>query len=184
MQATARRLSVVSATSTPRRRLIRGVRLTSTPTLMADFAWPTDDTEAAVLARELFIAEHVAGYRYWLQHGSDLLTQPQPETPYVRKWSDVAKKDRAYREVFQTLTPEQREAVVRLLDDCVRGAVFGALCTLDQFPRGDAEVSISDGVCGAGTRRFRIAPTRVELHDDFISALSGPPASADSQAKT
>ena len=150
---------------------------------MADFAWPTDDSEAAVLARQIFISEHVAGYRYWIEYGSDLLTQPEPKTPYLRKWSDAAKKDRAYRDIFQSLSPEQREAVIRLLDDCVRGALFGALCTLDQFPGGDVEVRISDGVCGSGSRHFHIAPTGVELHDDYIAALASPSASSDSQTE-
>jgi hypothetical protein len=146
---------------------------------MPDFTWPTDDTEAAILARSMFIDECVHGYRYWLEHADDLLTQPRPKTPYIRKWSDAAKKDRAYRDVFQTLTTEQRDSVLRLLDDCIRGAVFGTLCTLDQFPHGEAEVAVADGVCGSGTRKFPIAPTKVELHDDFIAAVttsSSPPS--------
>ena len=86
--------------------------------------------------------------------------------------------------MFQTLTAEQREAVLCLLDDCVRGAVFGTLCTLDQFPHGEAEISVADGVCGSGTRKFPIAPTQVELHNDFIAALDISSASSDPSASS
>ena len=48
MQAAARRLSVVSATSTPRRRLSRSVRLTNVrPTNMNMIAYSTSDTSRA-----------------------------------------------------------------------------------------------------------------------------------------
>lgn len=60
-----------------------------------------------------------------------------------------------------------------LLEHCVRSAVFSTVCTLDQFPHGEAEIFIWDGVCGEGTRRFQISPDNVDLHDDFAAALPG-----------
>lgn len=55
------------------------------------FSWPEDADECAALARSMFISESVSNVRYWLDWGSDFLTHPQPATPHVRGWSDVAK---------------------------------------------------------------------------------------------
>ena len=83
----------------------------------------------------------------------------------------VAKQDKAYREVLATLTDVQKAKVIELLDHCIRGAVFSTLVTLDQFPHGEAEVFVWDGVCGEGKRRFQIAPNHLDLHDDFMAAF-------------
>ena len=50
MQATARRLSVVLATSCARRRLIRGVRLTSTPLAMSRFMKKSTGVAVALIS--------------------------------------------------------------------------------------------------------------------------------------
>ena len=138
---------------------------------MSDFTWPADETEATSLARELFINASVEQYRYWLERASDLVTCPHPKTPFERQWSDVAKQDRMFREIFQTFTEQQRAAVLRLLDDSIRGAVFSTLCTLDQFPQGEVEITVVDGL-----RRFQITPAEMELHDDFMDAALAQPA--------
>ncbi len=120
----------------------------------------------------MFLAECVSNARYWLDWGSHFLTHSEPDTPFVRSWSSVAKEDRAFRDAFAAFNEQQRNKVIELLRRCVRGAVFSSLCTLDQFPNGEAEILIHDGVCGSGTRTFRIAPTDTDLHDDFTAALS------------
>ncbi len=140
------------------------------------FSWPDDADECAVLARSMFISECASNARYWLDWGSHFLTHSQPDTPHVRSWSAVAKEDRAFREVFAMLTEQQRAKVIELLQRCVSGAVFSTLCTLDQFPHGEAEVHVRDGVCGSGSRSFRIAPTDTDLHDDFTAAFAAPPS--------
>jgi hypothetical protein len=118
----------------------------------------------------MLIEECIAKFRHWVEFGSDRLTHPKPAEPYVRPHSDSAKRDRAYREAFSTLSESQRAKVIELLKQCVEGAVFGTLCTLDQFPHGEAEVFVRDGVCGAGERSFRI-DTDVEFHEDFSAAV-------------
>jgi hypothetical protein len=100
------------------------------------------------------------------------VTHPQPDKPYVRSWNAVAKEDRAFRETFSTLNDQQREKVLELLRRCIDGAVFSTLVTLDQFPHGEAEVFVREGVCGEGSRSFRIAPTDSDLHDDYAAAFS------------
>jgi hypothetical protein len=74
------------------------------------------------------------------------------------------------------LTEQQRAKVIELLQRCVGGAVFSTLCTLDQFPHGEAEIFVRDGVCDSGIRTFRIAPTDTDLHDDFTAAFAAPPS--------
>jgi hypothetical protein len=138
------------------------------------FSWPEDADECDSLARSMFVSECASHARYWLDWGAHFLKYPQPETPFVRSWSAVAKEDRAFREVFATLTEQQRVKIIELLQRCVRGTVFSTLCTLDQFPHGEAEISVREGVGGDGPRSFRIAPSKTELHDDFTAALAAP----------
>jgi hypothetical protein len=137
----------------------------------AEFRWPDGDAECATLARSLFVNACVEVARHWTAFGTGLVTKPKPDQPFVREWNEAAKRDRAYREAFATLTETQRGKVLELLEQCVRGAVFSTLCTLDQFPHGEAEVWVQDGVGGEGRRRFSIAPTAVELHDEFGAAM-------------
>jgi hypothetical protein len=131
----------------------------------------------------LLVGECVEMARYWIAYGSELVTNPAPDKPFVREWSEVAKQDRTYRAAFVTLTEPQRAQVLALLDQCVRGAVFSTLCVLDQFPHGEAEVAVWDGVCGKGTRRFPVAPTGVELHDEFAAAMQRPPGGGSPDAE-
>ena len=135
------------------------------------FAWPADEAECQQVGRALLLRDAVSHVAYWTDYARDFLYQPQPKEPYQRSWSDVAKKDKAYRETFATLTDAQRESVLRLLDECIRGSVFATLCTFDQFPHGEGEIRVRDGVCGEGRRTFTIAPTELELHDEFTQIL-------------
>jgi hypothetical protein len=144
----------------------------------SEFHWPEDESECAAVARSLFINACVETARYWQSYGAHFVTHDQPEKPFVRPSSEVAKQDQAYREVFATLTDTQKAKVVELIENCIRGAVFSTVCNLDQFPHGEAEIFIWDGVRGEGKRRFRIAPENVDLHDDFMVAFqSSKPAS-------
>ena len=79
---------------------------------------------------------------YWYGYARDLVVNAQPPEPYVRAWSEVAKKDRAYREAFATLNDEQREAVLRLVRNVVEGTMFSALVTLDQFAHANVVVEL------------------------------------------
>ncbi len=143
------------------------------------FSWPDDVEQCATLARSLFIERCVSDARYWIDWSADFLTRPEPAVPFERNWSDVAKEDRAFRDVFVTLTEAQRAKVLELLNRCIHGAVFSTLCALDQFPHGEAEIRVRDGVCGKGTRSFPIAPTKRDLHDDFMTAFLAKPPAAD-----
>lgn len=141
------------------------------------FHWPDDDSEGAAVARSLFITACVETARYWHAYGAHFVNHSHPDKPFIRPWSEIAKQDKAYREVFATLSDVQKAKVIELIEHCVRGAVFSTVTTLDQFPHGEAEIFIWDGVCGEGKRRFRIAPENADLHDDFVAAFqaSKPP---------
>src|SRR6476619_7044612 len=115
-----------------------------------EFSWPADEADCQRVGRDLLLREAVSHVRYWNDYASDFLNQRQPKEPYQRSWSAVAKKDKAYREMFATLNQDQREMVVQLLSECIKGAVFSTLCTFDQFPHGEAEIRVRDGVCGEG----------------------------------
>jgi hypothetical protein len=137
----------------------------------AEFHWPDDENEGAAVARSLFITACVETARYWQSYGAHFVTHSQPDKRFIRPGSAIAKQDKAYREVFATLTDVQKAKVIELLEHCVRGAVFSTVTTLDQFPHGEAEIFIWDGVRGEGKRRFRIAPENTDLHDDFMAAF-------------
>ena len=136
-----------------------------------EFSWPANESECQEVGRAILLREAVRHVRYWTDYARDFLYEAQPKEPYQRSWSEVAKKDKAYREMFATLTGAQRETVMRLLAECVSGSVFATLCTFDQFPHGEAEIRVRDGVCGEGSRTFTIAPTDLELHDEFTQLL-------------
>ena len=135
------------------------------------FAWPADESECARVGRALLLEKAVSDVHYWTDYARDFVYEPEAKEPHRRSWSEVAKKDKAYREMFATLSDAQRETVLRLLQECVRGSVFATLCTFDQFPHGEAEIRVRDGVCGEGSRTFTIAPTGLELHDEFTQML-------------
>jgi hypothetical protein len=137
---------------------------------VAEFHWPEDDEECAVVARALFINACVHAARYWHSYGAHFVIHAQPDKPFIRPWNAIAKQDKAYREVFSTLTDSQKAKVIELLEHCVKGAVFSTVCEMDQFPHGEVEIFIWDGACDEGKRRFRIAPGKEDLHDDFTAA--------------
>jgi hypothetical protein len=137
----------------------------------AEFTWPANEAKCQQVGRSILLRQAVSHVQYWTDYARDFLHEPQPKEPYQRSWSEVAKKDRAYREMFATLTDAQRETVFRLLSECVTGSVFSTLCTFDQFPHGEAEIRVRDGVCGEGSRTFTIAPTDLELHEEFTQLL-------------
>ena len=68
----------------------------------SQFAWPADESECARVGRALLLEEAVSHVHYWTDYARDFLSEPQPKEPHRRSWSDVAKKDKAYREMFAT----------------------------------------------------------------------------------
>jgi hypothetical protein len=102
--------------------------------------WPADSASKIDVAQTLLGIHFVANSDYWFGYAKDLISNPEPETPYIRPWSAVAKKDRAYREAFATLNEAQRDAVLRLVRNVVDGATFSALVKLDQFPHANIVV--------------------------------------------
>src|SRR5207344_1388289 len=131
------------------------------------FQWPTEPGEAVEVARAILIAEYVAHSRYWADYGRDLVVNPTPEQKFERPWSARAKEDKTFRDLFSSLTEEQKGTVVDLLERCVSGAVFSCLVTLDQFPHGDVDILVRPAVEGDPVPSIKLAPTDTDLHDEF-----------------
>jgi hypothetical protein len=150
----------------------------TTATEVGRFTWPEDISACAALARSMFVSRCVEDARYWIDWGSHFVTHPQPQTPYERSWSDVAREDRDFREVFSTLDDRQRGKVLELISRCAHGAVFSTLCAVDQFPHGQMEIMVREDANGVGEggRSFRVAPTRINLHDEFVREFSAQPS--------
>ncbi len=127
--------------------------------------WPSDPSEKQDVAQTLLGIQFVSVADYWFDFARDLVSNPQPEKPYLRSWSDVAKKDRAYREAFATLNPDERQAVLRLLQHVIDGVTHSSITTLDRFPHADLVVQF---VNRDDEPRYvqRVVPgeNRVELH--------------------
>ena len=104
--------------------------------------WPDDEAARVDVAQTLLGLHYVSNADGWYEFARDVLVNPAPAKPYVRPWSEVAKRDRAYREAFATLTDEQRQAVLRLIRKVADGATFSALVKLDQFPHADLVVQM------------------------------------------
>src|SRR5262249_44458752 len=103
--------------------------------------WPNDDAAKTDVAQTLLGIRGVGISDYWFEYARDLVVNPQPETPYIRAWSDVAKKDKAYRDAFATLNDEQRRAILRLLRQVSDGVVYSVFVELDQFPHANVVIS-------------------------------------------
>ena len=106
--------------------------------------WPVAEREKVDVAQTLLGLWLVGKCDSWYEHGRDLLTNPEPAEPYVRPTSQLAVEDRAYRDVFATLDPQQRAAVLRLLDKVIDGTMFGALVTLDQLAHAEVTVDLGN----------------------------------------
>lgn len=134
-------------------------------------SWPEDEDQFRKEARKTFLQATANNAQYWFNFGEDFVSNEEPAEPYVRSWSDVAKNDRAYREVFKTLNDEQKEMVRKLLWHCTRGTAHSMVTLFDQFPGGEAEIWIWNDVCGDGTRKVMISPDSEqlahEIHDYF-----------------
>ena len=102
--------------------------------------WPVNAAAKIDVAQTLLGIHFVANSDYWFEYARDLITNPQPKTPYVRPWNEAATRDRSYREAFASLDTGQREAILRLLSQVIDGATFSALVKLDQFPHADIVV--------------------------------------------
>ena len=109
-----------------------------------NITWPVDEHARIELAQSLLGIHWIASCDALYAAARDLVLNSSPATPYVRPESQLAKKDAYYRQIFSTLSPEQRQAFLRLL----HGQTYGALCALafdiDQFPYSDVTVSLSN----------------------------------------
>ena len=131
------------------------------------FEWPNDNAEAAKAARELFLNECSNNARYWIKWIMDFVMYPDPEKPFERPSSDIAKEDAAFRKSLSSLSTQQKENLLELLNRSLSGVIFSTLLTFDQFPHGEASIHVREGLEKEAGRQFLVSPTDTELHEDF-----------------
>src|SRR5437867_3023811 len=91
-----------------------------------NIVWPADEHARIELAQTLLGICWIESCDALYENAHDLLSNPSPPKPYVRPESMIARKDAHFRQVFSTLNPEQRQAVLKLLHE----HTYGALCAL------------------------------------------------------
>jgi hypothetical protein len=127
--------------------------------------WPSGDAAKTDVAQTLLGISGVGICDYWYEYARDLVVNPQPEKPYVRAWSEVAKKDRAFRDVFATLNDEQRQAVLRLLRQVSDGVVYSVFVQLDQFPHANVVINFVNREDDAAVYSVQALPGEFGLHE-------------------
>ena len=127
--------------------------------------WPSGDAAKTDVAQMLLGLSCVGNCDYWYEFARDFVVNPQPKEPYVRAWSEVAKKDRAYRDDFSTLNDQQREAVLRLLHQVIYGATFSTLSMLDQFPHANVVIQFVNREDDAAVYAVQVLPGEFNLHE-------------------
>jgi|SRR4051794_35610857 len=127
--------------------------------------WPSGHAARTDVAQTLLGLICVGICDYWYEFARDLVVNPAPEKPYVRAWSDVAKKDRAYRDAFATLNDDQRHAVLRLLRQVTDGTMYSALVKLDQFPHANVVIQFVNREDDAAVYTVQVLPGEFNLHE-------------------
>ena len=69
---------------------------------------------------------------YWLEKSFDLIDNEKPKIPFEREWSEVAKKDKAYRTNLSQLDSKTKTQLKKLLQESVEGVIFSMLLEFDE----------------------------------------------------
>lgn len=121
---------------------------------------PDDDNELV----NLFLGALISGkIDYWKNRAFDFIDNVQPEKPFEREHSEIAKKDRAYRTAFAQLNTDAKTQVKKLIQESVEGIVFSIL---SEFDENDFRISINSNDLNG------CANENSDLHDDFYNWLN------------
>ena len=126
-------------------------------------SWPGESAARVELARSLMGLGFVEAHDSWISRARDIL-DPKG-SPFPRAFSHES----SVRAALAGLSESQRSAAEELIRIAVHGALFSALVSLDQFPRADLSISVSDEEAGIGP--LLVAPGEEELHDSFLEWL-------------
>jgi hypothetical protein len=108
-----------------------------------DLKWPSGADERNSLASRLIGAITVVALDGSMDWAAELLRVPSPSPEWRRSHTNWESYEAA-RNVFATLTTEQREWIERLVAHAAFGVMFSFLVHLDQFPGGWADIAIAD----------------------------------------
>lgn len=127
-------------------------------------SWPDSESERAALARTIFGMGFVEAHDSWIKRARDIARADGPEFP------PAFGEEQRIRSALAALSQDQMDAVMALVRLSVHGALFSALVSMDQFPRADLHISVRDE--GLAVDNIPIAPSDVDLHDDFFEWLA------------
>ena len=131
--------------------------------------WPPDVEGRQKMARGLFGIEMVSNVDYWT-----LLAEDELDGTHEAPWASADKKVRPEaarrREIFQSLTPEQREAVRELLRYAMKGHLHSLCVALDQT-LGGSTILLEEPNDDHGERLEIHSPRQDELHHEQLQWL-------------
>jgi hypothetical protein len=126
-------------------------------------AWPADVPAQVELARLIMGLGFVEAHDSWISRARDILN---PSGPALMQAFD---RELGVRGALANLREAERGAVEELVRIAVHGALFSALVSLDQFPRADLSISVSDDEGGIGP--LALTPGDEDLHESFFEWL-------------
>jgi|GEM_PF-6823428 len=132
--------------------------------------WPNDEAERVQLARRLFGEAIVGTTDYWIDHASDLITNPEPPRPYLHE-NSASEQDKVYRKCFATLSNNNKQVISHFIYKIVDGVVVSLLSRLDQFGCAGDRVEISLIGKGPDGEQVEVPVTAVEeeMHQQYHS---------------
>lgn len=126
-------------------------------------AWPQEPVARADLARLVMGLGFVEAYDGWISRARDVLN------PSGSALAKAFTRELKIRHALENLSAVERGAVEDLVRIAVHGALFSALVSMDQFPRADLTISVSDEEAGVGP--LVVAPGPDDLHDSYLDWL-------------
>ena len=126
-------------------------------------AWPEEPAVRVELARAILGLGFVEAHDFWISRARDILN---PSGPAL---AESFNRELGIRAALRGIGESERGAIEELIRVAVHGALFSALASLDQFPRADLSISVSDSDAGIGP--LVVAPGDEGLHDSFFEWL-------------
>lgn len=136
-------------------------------TATGDVTWPDDDQERTLLARALYGRQLVDTLDCWLSHVIDLVENPEPAEPFLRR-NEAYEKDKYFRDRFTTLSAEQKLAVRNPVYTIAHGLLFSVLVDVDRGDYGTIVLGLIPRNKENEVQAVQIAPGECfDLHDEL-----------------
>lgn len=127
---------------------------------------PEDINDRNELGKALFGASLIHALDFWLNDANDLIENPQPAEPYLRK-NEAYRIDKSFRETLSTLSEEQKNIIKKLIQRTATGLLFNILVDLDQFDYGQIKMQIKPKQLDNSETELNVLPTKFQIHDEL-----------------